>query len=94
MRRLEQNGEILIRALLISGLVIGMTQIVGIHPVTGQSQNPDYNAGWNKGLADCNKGNDVKNYDPGSGDQIYLGGYEDGWIDEGCTKPDTSKNKK
>ena len=51
MRRLEQNGEILFRALLISGLVIGMTQIVGIHPVTGQSQNPDYNAGWNKGLA-------------------------------------------
>ena len=29
MRRLEKNGEILIRALLISGLVIGMTQIVG-----------------------------------------------------------------
>jgi hypothetical protein len=34
MTRLKQNGEILIRALLISGIVIVMTMIVGIQSVT------------------------------------------------------------
>jgi hypothetical protein len=49
MRRLEQNGEILIRTLLISGIVIGITMIVGIHPVIGTDENW-YNIGYGKGL--------------------------------------------
>jgi hypothetical protein len=46
MTRLKQNGEILIRALLISGIVIVMTMIVGIQSVTGSSQ-----AAFDQGLS-------------------------------------------
>ena len=52
MTRLKQNGEILIRALLISGIVIVMTMIVGIHSVTGSSQAA-FDQGYHDGQNDC-----------------------------------------
>jgi hypothetical protein len=83
MRRLEQNGEILIRTLLISGIVIGITMIVGIHPVIGTDENW-YNIGYGKGLGDCADG---KNYYPNQGptdSTEYAPGYTNGWLDAGC----------
>ena len=60
MRRLEQNGGILIRALLISGIVIVMTMIVGTHSVTG-STDPQTITGEGKkaGAADCTGENPI-----------------------------------
>jgi hypothetical protein len=83
MRRLEQNGEILIRALLISGIVIGMTMTVGIYPVTGSSQAA-FDQGYDTGQNDCNEG---KNYNSNHGppnSPRYVVGYNDGWLDAGC----------
>jgi hypothetical protein len=51
MRTLAQNGEIL-SVLLISGIVIGIMMIVGIHPVTGSSQAA-YDQGYDTGKNDC-----------------------------------------
>jgi hypothetical protein len=82
MRRLEQNGELLIRTLLISGLVIGM-MIVGIHSVTGSSQAA-YDQGYDTGKNDCFQG---KNSNPNGGppnSPQYVVGYNDGWLDAGC----------
>ena len=96
MRRLEQNGEILIRALLISGLVIGMTTIMGIQPVTGSGENYDYYyaEGNLAGKADCDKG---LSYNPSgredSNQQGFSDGYQDGWTKAGCSL-DSSKHKK
>jgi hypothetical protein len=86
VRRLEQNGEIL-RVLLISGIVIGMTMIVGTHPVTGSSQ-AEYDQGFGKGENDCLDG---KNYNPNQGppnSTQYVEGYKDGWEETGCTSHD------
>ena len=83
MRRLEQNGEILIKALLISGIVIVMTMIVGIPPVTGSSQAA-FDQGYDTGKNDCFQG---KNYNSNQGppnSPRYVVGYNDGWLDAGC----------
>jgi hypothetical protein len=83
MRRLEQNGKILIRALLISGLVIGMTMIVGIHPVIGSSQAA-FDQGYETGQNDCLQGkNSNPNGGPPNAPRYYVG-YIDGWEDAGC----------
>ncbi|HJT83926.1 MAG TPA: hypothetical protein VJ697_05545 [Nitrososphaeraceae archaeon] len=96
MRRLEQNGDILIRGLLISGIAVVMTVIVEIHPVTGTGENYDYYyaEGQIAGKADCDKG---LKYNPNghedSGDYGFTDGYQDGWTLAGCSL-DSSKKKK
>jgi hypothetical protein len=94
MRRLEQNGGILIRALLISGIVIVMTMIVGTHTVIG-STDPQTISGEGKkaGAADCTG---VKSYNTSQNPYrldppdapYWLTGYTLGWEDAGCTHPD------
>lgn len=82
-------GGILIRALLISGFVIGMTIIAGIHPVIGTPENIEVQ-GRLQGQSDCSNG---KNYNPNQGPNsggnsiMYLGGYKNGWMDAGCVLP-------
>ena len=96
MRRLEQNGEILTKALLVSGLVIGTTTIMGIQPVTRTGENYDfyYAEGNLAGKTDCDKG---LSYNPSgredSNQQGFKDGYQDGWAKAGCSL-DSSKDKK
>ena len=83
MTILKQNGEILTRALLISGIVIVMTMIVGIHSVTGSSQAA-FDQGYHDGQNDCLQ---EKNSNPNGGPPNaprYSVGYMDGWLDAGC----------
>jgi hypothetical protein len=84
MRRLEQNGEIL-RALLIFGTAIGITMIVGIHPVTGTTYDIQ-TQGHEQGESDCQSGKNSPNQGPNSeGKSLwYLSGYKNGWMDAGC----------
>jgi hypothetical protein len=87
MRRLEQNGEILIIALLISGIVIVMMMIVGIHPVTA-STRAAYDQGFDRGENNCLDG---AKYNPNQGPSNstqYVPGYNDGWSETGCRIPD------
>ena len=84
----------LIRALLISGIVIGITMIVGIHPVTGGTSQL-FDEGSDRGMLDCHEG---KAYNPtqgpGANSQYYQSGYDQGWRQAGCTVPDSSTHKK
>jgi hypothetical protein len=96
MRRPEQKGDILIRGLLKSGIVVVMTMIFGINSVTGTGENYDYfyAEGQIAGKADCDKG---LKYNPNghedSGDDGFTDGYQDGWTRAGCSL-DSSKEKK
>jgi hypothetical protein len=96
MRRPEQKGDILTRGLLVSGIVVVMTMIFGINPVTGTGDNYDYfyAQGQIAGKADCDKGT---KYNPNghedSGDDGFTDGYQDGWKLAGCSL-DSSKEKK
>jgi hypothetical protein len=76
------NGEILIRALLISGIVIGMMMIVGIHPVTGSSQAA-YDEGYDRGKSDCINNRNYNTTDLPNAPRYRIG-YNDGWEVEGC----------
>jgi hypothetical protein len=77
------NGEILIRTLLISGNVIVMTIIVGIHTVTGSS-DAAYDQGYNTGKNDCLDGKAYNSNQGPPNSPRYGVGYTDGWLDAGC----------
>jgi hypothetical protein len=82
MRTLAQNGEIL-SVLLISGIVIGIMMIVGIHPVTGSSQAA-YDQGYDTGKNDCLDGKAYNSNQGPPNSPRYGVGYNDGWLDVGC----------
>jgi hypothetical protein len=89
MRRLERNREIL-RALLIFGITIGMTMVVGIHPITGSSE-AEYDKGFGMGENNCldSQGSSA-GYNPNQGPSNstqYVPGYNDGWSESGCRIP-------
>jgi hypothetical protein len=84
------NGEIL-RALLISGIVIGMMMVVGIHPVTGTPSDQIFAQGELRGSKDCAL---HYPYNPKQGpntegnDTDYRDGYNYGWTVKGrCDVP-------
>ncbi|MGE0243443.1 MAG: hypothetical protein AB7P56_05900 [Nitrososphaeraceae archaeon] len=98
MIRPEQNGDILIRGLLISGIVVVMTMIVGIHSVNGSPESNSFAEGLRWGETDCST---TDSYDPArhyNTDEIqeqFTIGYNQGYIEAGCTIPsDSSMEKK
>ena len=97
MRRPEQKGVILIRGLLISGIVVVMTMILGIHPVNGSPEINSFSEGLHWGETDCtlDDGYDpARHYNTEIQEQFTIG-YNQGYIEAGCTIPsDSSKEKK
>ena len=98
MRRPEQKGDILIRGLLISGIVVVMTMILGIHPVNGSPENNSFAEGFHWGDADCTLDdgyNPARHYNYPEIQEQFTIGYNQGYMEAGCTIPsDSSKEKK
>ena len=98
MRRPEQNSDILIRGLLIFGLVIGMTTIVGIHAINGSPEINSFGEGEHWGEYDCTLKDGyspLRHYNTEEIQEQFTLGYNQGYIDAGCTIPsDSSREKK
>ena len=98
MRRPEQKGDILIRGLLISGIIVVMTMIFGINPVNGSPESNSFAEGlrWGDTYCTLDDGYDpARHYNTEEIQEQFTIGYNLGYMEAGCTIPsDSSKEKK